>query len=162
MHFPVTNTYVFLCVIKWGLSLLLLLLIQVIFSVSVRNSLEWNQNIVQDRTNLSYTQKANWTAFNVDRVRTISITLCNILILYSPFGPEHIGHTSEASINLYKCFLLQWFFKVSSNNHLLVSCESYCMDWILSRKTNWFCFISLKCFLKEFYSKCTRWIIFCP
>lgn len=52
-------------------------------------------------------QKANETAFNVNRVRTISITLCNILILYSPFGPEHINHTSEAFINLYKCFLLQ-------------------------------------------------------
>lgn len=54
-------------------------------------------------------QKAYETAFSVNRVRTISITLCNILILYSPFGPEHINHTSEALINLYKCFLLQRF-----------------------------------------------------
>lgn len=52
-------------------------------------------------------QKANETAFNVNRVRTISIALRNILILYSPFGPERINHTSEVFINLYKCFLLQ-------------------------------------------------------
>lgn len=84
-----------------------MLIIQVTFCVSVRNALEWNQNIVQYRINLSHMQKANRTAVNVNTVRTISITLCNILILYSPFGPEHINHTSEAFINLYKCFLLQ-------------------------------------------------------
>lgn len=159
--FPL-QIHVYLCIIKRELFLLPLLLIQVIFCVSVRNSLEWNQNIVWYRINLSHMQKANETAFNVNRVRTISIALRNILILYSPFGPECINHTSEVFINLYKCFLLQWFFKVSSNNHLLASCELYCMDWILSRKINCFCFISLKCFLKEFYSKCKCWIRFRP